>query len=90
MSVLLTLLLWPVAQLADVLVWKKVQPQANIHHSLDLSVSPCSLWLCEWCLQVREALGGKAKLVVSGGSALAKYLENFYQAAGIQVQASPF
>jgi long-subunit acyl-CoA synthetase (AMP-forming) len=48
------------------------------------------MWLCVWSLQVREALGGKAKLVVSGGSALAKYLENFYQAAGIQVQPSPF
>lgn len=33
------------------------------------------------------ALGGKAKLVVSGGSALAKYLEDFYQAAGIKARA---
>lgn len=88
-SVLLTLLLWPVAQLADVLVWKKVSHEPIHITALDLSVSPCSIWLCEWSLQVREALGGKAKLVVSGGSALAKYLENFYQAAGIQVQPSP-
>jgi len=35
--------------------------------------------------KVRSALGGRQKLVVSGGSALAKYLEEFYDSAGIPV-----
>lgn len=35
--------------------------------------------------KVRQALGGRQKLVVSGGSALARYLEEFYDAAGISV-----
>lgn len=55
---LLTLpLLWPLATLADLLVWRKV----------------------------RAALGGRQKLIVSGGSALPKFLERFYEAAGIPV-----
>lgn len=52
-----TMLLWPFAKVADMLVWRKV----------------------------RLALGGRQKLVVSGGSALAKYLEEFYQVAGIPI-----
>lgn len=35
--------------------------------------------------KVRSALGGRQKLVISGGSALAKYLEEFYDSAGIPV-----
>jgi len=57
LAVLLTLLLYPLAQISDLVVFKKV----------------------------RKALGGRQKLVVSGGSALAKYLEEFYDSAGIPV-----
>ncbi len=56
-AVLATVLLWPPAKLADLIVWRKV----------------------------RVALGGRQKLCISGGSALAKYLENFFEAAGIPV-----
>jgi hypothetical protein len=35
--------------------------------------------------KVRAALGGRQKLIVSGGSALPKFLERFYEAAGIPV-----
>ncbi len=35
--------------------------------------------------KVRAALGGRQKLIVSGGSALPKLLEQFYEAAGIPV-----
>jgi long-chain acyl-CoA synthetase len=57
LAVLLTFLLFPFAQLSDLIVFKKV----------------------------RSALGGRQKLVISGGSALAKYLEEFYDSAGIPV-----
>lgn len=50
-------LLWPLAKLADLLVWRKV----------------------------RAALGGRQKLIVSGGSALPPFLERFYEMAGIPV-----
>lgn len=105
-SVALTVLLWPLAKLADLLVWSKVgRPKAP--HSIPPPLRTCppactlvpdactvkpgsaiSLVPARLCLvgQVRVALGGKAKLVVSGGSALAKYLEDFYQAAGIKAR----
>jgi long-chain acyl-CoA synthetase len=35
--------------------------------------------------KVRQALGGRQKLIVSGGSALAGFLEAFYRVAGIMV-----
>eukprot|EP00624_Nannochloropsis_granulata_P000994 evm.model.NODE_1442_length_9136_cov_37.472527.1 len=57
LAILLTLLLYPLAQISDLVVFKKV----------------------------RNALGGRQKLVISGGSALAKYLEEFYDSAGIPV-----
>lgn len=50
-------LLWPLAAVADALVWRKV----------------------------RAALGGRSKLIISGGSALPKFLERFYEAAGIHI-----
>ena len=35
--------------------------------------------------KVKQALGGKQKLIISGGSALPKYLEDFYDSAGIPI-----
>jgi len=50
-------LLWPIVQVADLLMWKTI----------------------------RQALGGKAKILACGGASLPSHLEDFYEMLGVPI-----
>ena len=58
-SAVAALLLWPVARLADFLVWR----------------------------EVRRGVGGRMKIMVSGGSALPAHIDSFFDMVGVKVVA---